>query len=175
MKRGYNKQTTRFNTMIESLIVMLLLCLIFFGLLQAVHIAVTQMVTDYSAACTVRSSVVGFTDRLLVRSARIASIASSGKLIYPDHADPSPMIQFEYERDLIPRYLSGEVWYLTYEHMPLMHADVRSSGSNMRRAEVEFSKYPINFPFWETVSGEKTMNIKAEAKAFDHASYFLEN
>jgi len=102
--------------MVENLLVMMALCLILVGLLQIFHLAVARFLTRYSAFCTARSAGVGFADYLLQRSARVAAIGASGRLIYPDNTSFWSLgSQFQSERMYIPDYLSGKRW-LEYEY-----------------------------------------------------------
>lgn len=104
------------QAILESILTMLVLLLVLFGLMQIFLLASAKLLTQYSAFRSVRSYVVGFDDYLILRSARAAAIGASGKITYPDNDEyNSPRSQFAAERLMIPDYLSGTRW-LEYEY-----------------------------------------------------------
>src|SRR5210317_13731 len=106
MKRISNKsQRESGQAILESMLTMLIICLLLFGLLQVFQIAVADLITSYSAFTSGRSYAVGFSAdeegrwwRCLVqKSARVAAIGGSGKRIYPANSNYD-------EKDVIIRY-----------------------------------------------------------------------
>jgi len=66
-------------TIVESMICMLLLCMVLFGLLQIFQWTMAKMVCEYSSFYAAKARSVGFSDTLSVKFARVAAIAASGQ------------------------------------------------------------------------------------------------
>jgi hypothetical protein len=109
-------ENERGQTILESVLCMVVILTVLLGLLQIFHLAVAKILTNYSAFRAARSYVVGFDDYLIGRSVRVAAIGASGKLISPDNDSySSPGAQFAMEAFMIPDYISGDRW-LEYEY-----------------------------------------------------------
>ena len=112
----YRRKGARGQSILESLLCMIVLCLILFGLLQIFNLAVAKLLTEYSAYRTSRSYSVGFADYLLSRSSQVAAIGASGKMVEPDNREYTSLPQqFDAEALMIPEYISGTSW-LEYEY-----------------------------------------------------------
>ena len=66
-------------TIVESMICMLLLCMVLFGLLQIFQWTMAKMVCEYSSFYAAKGSAYGFADTIVVNGARVAAIAASGQ------------------------------------------------------------------------------------------------
>ncbi len=164
------------STMIESIVVMLVICFFMFALIQIVHLFVVQMVTDYTAFSVARSRTVGFNDRLLNRSGVVAAIPASGELISPSvvsYAGAGFINQFGSEHLMIPEYISGRRWWIEYEHSDKLKLRHTTSG-DQTHVEVRFEEYPINIPFLKLFYDRESVDIQAEAKLIDYASFYLQ-
>ena len=71
------------SSLVESCLVMALLCLILFGILQVVYVVAARNVINYSAVATARSASVGMNDFMLTKVSRYATIATAGPAITP--------------------------------------------------------------------------------------------
>lgn len=186
------------QAMVESMLVMLVLCLILVGLLQVFHLSVAQLLTRYSAFCTARATGVGFAEYLLQRAARVAAIGGSGQLVSPDSQSyGSPRAQLASETLLIPAYLSGERW-LEYEYWlgeneydPRYYAPGTTPPStqlsyhsqplgDLVATEVRFHDYPFVFfdlmdrgRVWFESVGEAT-DISGNAEVANYAVDYLQ-
>lgn len=171
------------QTISEAIMCMLILCLIFFGLLQIFYISVAQMITDYSAFTAARCRAVGFADYLVHRNARVAAIGASGAITYPEGDamtySNSPLQQFGAESIRIPEYISGERW-LDYEYWRGDNDEGTylgvgiSNGINTVRATSQFHSYPLDFPMRAAFTNSETVDISGNAQIMDYASYYLE-
>lgn len=111
----YRRNGARGQSALESLLCMIVLCLVLFGLLQIFNLAVAKFLTYYSAYRTSRSYSVGFADYLLDRSAQVAAIGASGKIVEPNNRGYTGLVQqFGAESFMIPEYINGTSW-LEYE------------------------------------------------------------
>ncbi|MFO7535410.1 MAG: pilus assembly protein [Kiritimatiellia bacterium] len=117
------------QTLIETCIIMMLMCLIFFGLLQLSQLSASKEILDYAASCGVRAQTVGFNEFMVRKVIRVAAIPNAGRIVEPV-ADPAPAPapltgspgtawdyalraqpvspQYAVERARIPLYLGGE-------------------------------------------------------------------
>jgi len=66
-------------TIVESMICMLLLCMVLFGLLQIFQWTMAKMVCEYSSFYAAKASAYGFADVIVENAGRVAAIAASGQ------------------------------------------------------------------------------------------------
>ena len=187
------------QSIVESLLCSIILMIMLVGLLQIFHLTVARLLTDYSAFRTARSYCVGFRDYLQERSARVAAIGASGKLVSPDDGGYSdPMAQFAAEELMIPEYISGTRWieyeywqgdndYGQYGYMYFDSAtapQTRLSGSHSLNdqgcvgMDVVFSNYP--FPFFDLFDKNRIIfevdnstDVKGSSRLTNHAGSYL--
>lgn len=187
------------QTILESLLCMLVICITFIGLLQIFNLSVAQLLTDYSSFYGARSYAVGFQDYLTQRSCRVAAIGASGKVVFPDNDEfGSPSEQFASEEVMIPEYIEGnrwleyEYWFGQNEYDPLYYHpeaappstylgnSYTETGSGTVEMDTAFSSYP--FPLfdlmdkdrvWFSTAGEST-DITGEAAVLNYSQDYLE-
>lgn len=73
------------QAMLESLIVILVTCLILFGLLQLAHGFATREVLRHAAARTARARTVGFNSWMCRKVMRVAAIPNAGRMLEPSY------------------------------------------------------------------------------------------
>ena len=73
------KKAERGATILESLICIMLLCLIFFGLMQIFQWSMAQMLTDYSSFYAAKGYSLGYSRSIIVRASRVAITGASGQ------------------------------------------------------------------------------------------------
>ena len=71
------------QAMLETLLVMLVMCLLFFGLLQVALVFNAHEVLHHSAARAARARAVGFNDWMTTKAQRVAAIPNSGRMLEP--------------------------------------------------------------------------------------------
>ncbi len=145
----------RGQSVLESLLCMIVLCLILFGFLQIFNIAIAKMLTEYSAYRAARSYAVGFRSHLISRSSNVAAIGASGRITEPDSFEyGSPMEQFAQEELMIPEYLAGTN-RLNYEFW--------SGGNDYDRAfyaaDVQPPSTTLGYTSYETGSGTVNLDV----------------
>lgn len=183
------RRSCRGATMLESILAMLLIFLILFGLLQIFYIAAGQMFTDYAALRGARSKCVGFIDYLSNREARINAIGASGPMVYPQATTSfgGMMNQFAAEKVMIEDYAVGDRW-LEYEFWysgSEGSADSSASktefsvssglgGGDLITTNTMFSDYsvPENFPL-RTAFFKDNLDIRGSASLANYALQFL--
>lgn len=75
--------------MVESLVVLLVTCLLLFGLLQVSHAFAGREIMRHAAARAARARAVGFNNWMCEKVMRAAAIPASGKMIAPDDGVPA--------------------------------------------------------------------------------------
>lgn len=91
---------------LETLIVMLVACLLLFGLLQVAHGFAEREIVRHAAACAARARTVGFNHWMCSKVMRAAAIPASGRMLVP--ADDVP--RDEALADAAAQLRNGALW-----------------------------------------------------------------
>jgi len=75
------------QAMIESLIAIILICLIFFGVMQISQMVAAREILQHAAARGARAKTVGFNQWMVRKAIHVASIPVAGPMLTP-HVDP---------------------------------------------------------------------------------------
>ncbi len=94
--------------MVESVFVIMLLCLIFWGFLQAAILYNHERVLQFASFASARSAAVGFNQETYLRAYRAAAIPAAGTMLSPGQ-NMSQMEQLALETITIPLYLNRAV------------------------------------------------------------------
>lgn len=81
------------QAMIESVVVMMVICLLFFGLLQLAHAFAGREVLRHAAARAARARAVGFNGWMVTKVMRAAAIPNAGRMIAPETGFPDPLLR----------------------------------------------------------------------------------
>lgn len=92
------------QSLIESCLVIAVLCVLFFGMVQMSRLFVAGEIIDFAAARGARAKAVGFNDFMIYKVVRVATIANAGPMKTPGFSGS----QFRVERRQIPLYLGAE-------------------------------------------------------------------
>ena len=78
------------QSLIETCLAMLVICLVFAGLMQISQIFAAKEILQHAAARGARAKTVGFNQWMVQKVVRVASIPNAGKMLVPpfDYADP---------------------------------------------------------------------------------------
>jgi len=161
--------------LVESCLVMAMLCLILFGILQVSYLVAARDVISYTAVAASRSASVGFNDFMIFKATRVISIPTAGPIITPQVSgggspagstggqmwdtavrDVPYSEQYWQERYLIPFYLGAEEWneldaILDYENWHDIDVRINSNllgAPDDNMVEVNVYQYvPMVFPF----------------------------
>lgn len=137
-----NPQHYKGQALIESCLVVGLLCLLLMGLFQLSQLYLAQEILDYAAGRGARAKAVGFNDFMVKKTVRIGAIANAGALTFPERSGGGPWAQWTHrESPRIPHYLQANSWeldailnYAQWESVrwscpateaPLLHFEVR--------------------------------------------------
>ncbi len=77
LKKRYKSETG--GTLVESMFCMLIICLIFFGLLQIFHWSVAKILCEYSSFYAAKGEALGYKWDLVRQGARVAMMGASGE------------------------------------------------------------------------------------------------
>lgn len=182
------KNSERGATILESLMCILFLCLIFFGLMQIFQWSMAQMLTEYSSFYAAKAYSLGYSNRIIERAARVAITGASGQDVSatPTVAPFSQKnlseaaeeymrygqygsrgIRFEYWED------EGNTINSNLPHISIRYSNLRG---NISYGEVEVTHMPLlteNLSWF--VGGATEASPKGQATSFNHSSLYLEN
>ena len=71
------------QALLETCIIMMLMCLIFFGLLQLSQLSASREILDYAASCGTRARTVGFNKFMVDKVIWVATIPNAGPITEP--------------------------------------------------------------------------------------------
>jgi hypothetical protein len=99
--------SSRGQALIESCLVIALICLLLGGLFQLCQLYSAKEIALYACARGARAKTVGFNDFMAQKAVRVGTIPNAGKMTFPETAG-GPAAQMAIERGRIPLYLGGE-------------------------------------------------------------------
>lgn len=176
MHRKTSRKGEKGQTIIESVMCMLVICFILFGLLQLFYLSVAQMITDYSAFTSARSAAVGFLNDKVIRNARVASIGASGNLVSGGVSglnQPESMWIEDYITGT--REINYEYWYSANNSTNTsLSLSVEPNSGGMSRSFILFNNYPINFPMKGAFTNADSTDIQAEGGIMNSCVFFTE-
>jgi len=136
---------------VESFFVIMLLCLIFWGFLQAALLYNHERVLQFASFAAARSAAVGYQQEIYKRAYRVAAIPASGAMLAPTANWTGPNQQYQQLGvelpSLIPQYLgmapTGNMDY-TYWDQYDMRPTIIATATMM--TEQHGQQYPIEMP-----------------------------
>ena len=93
--------------LIESCLVVALVCLILFGVFQVSQLFASQEILDYAAQKGARARTVGFNRFMVEKTIRVGAIPNAGVLVNPSYTG-GPAREHELETARIPLYLGAD-------------------------------------------------------------------
>lgn len=189
------------QALLESFGIIMLLCMILFGMVQYVLMLTATEVVQYSADAAVRARAVGFNRFMVQKVTNVASIPNAGLMTHPERMtmgagyyrgdfntgvgfyravseNPGSAQYAEIERPTIPLYLGSESWgrargLLDYRDWETVHAPLYSRQEGLLRVTV-IQNYPLRIPMWSAFSRRDEIRIQREARLADHAEHYLQ-
>ena len=134
--------------MIESLLVIIIACLVFFALLQYSSLLTAKLTMSHAAARAARARAVGFNRWMVEKSARTAAIPASGRRLVPEPQPLPDSFMGSWQRP-------GELWER------VLHSRARSRGvavelgripAYMESINVPTSEYLLDYELWDRMS-----------------------
>jgi len=180
------KKSERGATILESLMCILLLCLIFFGLMQIFQWSMAQMLTEYSSFYAAKAYSLGYSRSIVERASRVAITGASGQDVsaIPTVAPFSQANLSEAAEEYMsygqygPRSINFEYWEpanITSD-TPVIEVHHPDTNSRIIYGRVRVKNMPLlseNLSWF--VGGATEANPSGEATSFNHSSLYLEN
>jgi len=180
------KRSERGATILESLMCILLLCMIFFGLMQIFQWSMAQMLTEYSSFYSAKAQSLGYSRAIVERASRIAITGASGEDVsaIPTVAPftQSNLATAAEEYMSYGRYGSRSINFEYWEpdnvtsDTPIIDINYPDTGGSTINSRVMVKNMPL---LTENISwlfgGATEANPSGEASTFNHASLYLEN
>ena len=166
--------------LIESCLVMALVCLVFFGVFQISQLFASQEILDYAAGRGARSRTVGFNQFMVYKTVRVGAIPNAGVLVNPTHQG-GPTQEYALERARIPLYLGGESRgglkaILDYKEWDFIHGgDYHSLGDGTLVETVRQDVSLTNNPFHRAFYAGDTMPLGGTNTMDEHFTLYLDD
>ncbi|MEI6787884.1 MAG: hypothetical protein WCL49_05340 [bacterium] len=165
--------------MIESCIVVALVCLLFFCIFQLSQLFAAQEVLNYAAGRGARARTVGFNHFMVEKTIRVGAIPNAGRLINPVHTG-GPSGQYAIESARIPLYLGGEsegmlkaiLDYSAWDTIIFGASSSLGDGTLQQNIEQEVSL--TNNPFHRAFYASDSITLKGDCTLDEHYSLYLD-
>lgn len=160
--------------LIESCIVIILLCLILFGILQVSLVTAAYDVNIYAASCAVRSAAVGYSDKeldsMVNKVLHVAALPAAG---------PKPEMHVSAERQIAKAYLLTDQIGDRLSYVPGEYWDSYDAVSIERSggmAKLSLSQnYPLSIPFVRAFSPDYEVVLNSgEVRMMNHSDLYLQ-
>jgi hypothetical protein len=168
--------------LIESCLVLIIVCLAFFGVFQISQLFARQEVLHYAAARGARAKVVGFNQFMVFKTIRVGAIPNVGRLINPA-SDGGPAAQHAVEAARIPLYMGTED---ASELDPILDYQdwdtaqdvswplVSAFGDGTLRLRVG-QQVPLRYPFHRAFYAADSMDMTGESWLDNHYTLYLDD
>lgn len=166
------------QALIESCLVVALICLILAGLFQLSQLYSAKEITSYACARGARAKTVGFNDFMVRKAVLTGTIPNAGKITFPE-AQGGPLDQMAIERGRIPLYLGAE-WHmldgiLQYEDWETINYNYTDDNSFLLCFSVSQDLPLRYFPvFFRAFYRNDSIPIGTELEMDNHSSLYLE-
>ena len=173
----------RGSTIVESIVCMLLLCLVLFGLLQIFHWTMAKMLCEYSSFYAAKGESLGYAKSIVERAGRVAAMGISGQ---DESGLPAPP---PYTRtDLSTRaedymlYSSNGVYQVNYAYWdPATNSSpslniLYGVNNDFAVANVNIDRMPLLDSSLAPLLGVESVNIPSgHSETYNHSKHYLEN
>jgi hypothetical protein len=154
--------------LVESCIVIIILCLILFGILQLSILTAAHDVNIYAASSGARCAAVGYDNDMVEKSIRIAALANMG---------PRPDMDTATEKFMAREYLltddSRPLYYVPAEYWDSLFGLDADRGGDVVRVRLT-QNYPLAIPFVRAFyPGEALMLDSGDVEMMNHAALYL--
>jgi hypothetical protein len=164
--------------LIESCIVVALICLVFFGVFQISQLFASQEVLAYAAGRGARAKTVGFNEFMVFKTIQVGAIPNAGKLVNPSYTG-GPSREYALESARIPLYLGGENYgrlsaILDYESWETIHASIPTSNGDGTLRQAVDQDVPLRYPFHRAFYDGDSIGLSGECTIDEHYSLYLD-
>ena len=177
-------KSERGSSILESMIAILLLCLIFFGIMQVFYFAMGDMICRYAAFNGARALSLGYTPRITEKTVRLSAMGISGK----DRS--SPKLKTLPRADLLKKMqmymMTGnadvdfEYWqnqHIINRSAPILRHNFGSLNGEDADIQVRLDNCPLLTDGVGNLlnMGLKEADLKADYNFYNHSYKFLKN
>ena len=189
------------QSLVESCLVVAVVCLVLFGMLQVSHLYMVAEVLDYAATAGARAHSVGLNPFMVDKTVQVAAIPAAGRLLHPAPPDqnaagiwathgtgwlwayaqssrPVSRLFNQIERTRIPEYLCAEweqrygyLWYEAWDSYALRSTFFESAGSVEARVQQEV---PVHFPFHRAFYDDDVIPYESKVTLENHHPLYLQ-
>lgn len=169
------RRRQRGQAAIETVLALLLLCLIFFALVQITYLYMGQMIAHHTVFVMARSYVVGFNERIVHRAREVGSIGMAGHLEQPEaYATRSPGDLGAVEEDLIAEFLSTDRYTLWYQYWDRISGSTPvAEAERIETFRVQVWNYPLVMPMRAAYLSSDSVDFGSNVDMYNHAAYFM--
>lgn len=155
------------QALLESFIVIFILCVFLFGLLQAAIAFSGREILHHAAARAARARAVGFNDWMAYKAVRVASIPNSGAMIVPDFTPlgTSPLSGASRPGEVIDLALASDAGVSQRAVLERVRIPAYLASENHGRAD-----YILNYEEWERGSfshSERSASVLGQALTYE--------
>lgn len=165
--------------LIESCLVVALVCLIFFGIFQISQLFAAQEILDYAAGRGARARSVGFNHFMVFKTIRVGAIANAGRLVNPAYQG-GPAQEHAIETARIPLYLGGENGgmlnsILSYEAWDTLSVGSFTSLADGSLQETVTQDVPLKYPFHKAFYAADSVALGGTNTMDQHYTLYLDD
>lgn len=167
------------QALIESCLVVAMVCVLFFGIFQVSQLFAAQEVLSYAAGRAARARTVGFNRFMVFKTIRVGTIPNAGRLVNPLY-EGGPAESYALESARIPLYLGAEDYgrlrpILDYADWNTIRGGVSSSvGDGTMREEVS-QTVPLRYPFHRPFYAADSVEMRGETTLDEHYTLYLDD
>jgi hypothetical protein len=156
--------------------VLMLLCLVFFALLQVAHLYTAQLINHHAAFVSGRSYVVGFRRGVVKRAQEVGSIGMAGAVTGPDTISGLSVVELgTIEPVLVRQLVEQDEHVVRYEHWPKISLGLPVVESEIvQDFNVRVRNYPVEFPMRRAFLADDSVDFRSRVSLYNHAAYYLE-
>ena len=179
------KKSEQGATILETMMCILLLCMLFLGLMQIFQWSMAKMLTEYSSFYGNKAYSLGYSYSIARRAARVAATGASGRDIsniptvapYSRENLSSAAEEYMSYGRYGPRGINFEYWEpdSTTSDTPLLEISYPDSSSSVIGTRVRIRNMPLITENIGWFVGATEANPDGETKGFNYSSLYLEN
>lgn len=166
------------QSLIESCLIVTLVCLILFGVFQISQLFAAQEVLDYAAGRGARARTVGFNKFMVDKTVRVGAIPNAGRMLNPTYQG-GPAVEHALEAARIPLYLGGENGAMLEAILDYKEWDTIPSGTAilLGNGTLQYSikqNVPLKFPFHHAFYDGDVVPMEGTVTLDEHCSLYMD-
>jgi hypothetical protein len=167
------------QSLIESCIVVAILCLLFMGLFWISQLYAAKEVLNYANSRGLRAKTVGFNRFMVWKTVRVGAIPTAGRMITPPYSG-GPLAQYSLEEPRIPEYLGAQQYgyldaILAYDRWDSVHFSdpfVGADGALHGRVDETF---PVSNVFARSFYAADSLLLSSESALDAHYLLYMDD